>query len=204
MWRSRVITRRNTGPSAIGGEPPCTPPWPAWPRWRWRSGRQLDRCVDGHGAAEAVGLQPGQIPADGGGIGVALAVQPAQEGRGPIGQVPFRQGRHGSPPVPRGSLGRRHPDRGRSSAAESDRAAAPDRAGASSHGAAACVLAVAWPSGCGLSRPASSVCSTGTRSSWWVGTTAQIAAKPSARDGPKCGSARAAAISWITGTGTGR
>jgi hypothetical protein len=31
-----------------------------------------------------------------------------------------------------------------------------------------------------------------------------MAAKPSARQGPKWGSAKTAAISWITGTGTGR
>jgi hypothetical protein len=45
---------------------------------------------------------------------------------------------------------------------------------------------------------------TAARSSCWIGTTAQIAAKPSEHDGPKWGSARATAISWITGTGTGR
>ena len=38
----------------------------------------------------------------------------------------------------------------------------------------------------------------------WVGTTATTAAKPSAREGPKAGSARAAAISRITGSGTRR
>jgi hypothetical protein len=64
----------------------ATPPGGSGGRlgWGWR---QLDRRQGGLGAAEAVGLQPGQIPPDRRGIAVALAMQPAQVGRRLIRQV---------------------------------------------------------------------------------------------------------------------
>ena len=58
-----------------------------------RQRRQLQRRRAGDRAAEAVGLQPGQISADGAGIGVAGTVQPAENGCGAIGQVALRQRR---------------------------------------------------------------------------------------------------------------
>ena len=79
--RGREAAVHPAGPGACGGRLGM-----GW--------RQLERRQGGLGAAEAIGLQPGQIRSNGVGIAVALAVQPAQVGGGLIRQVALRQGRH--------------------------------------------------------------------------------------------------------------